>query len=178
MTSENREIQIAGRNVKWLGIATLLLGLLVLASPLVTGISLVIMMGLLVLLGGVFRLVSALSNRGRGRAQLITGILTVICGLILVSDPILASGILSILIAVYLILDGISEMVAAWRLRPAGGWGWLMTTGTLSLLLGIMIWRQFPLSGAWALGFVLGFKLVILGLGMAGLGRAAQKAAD
>jgi uncharacterized membrane protein HdeD (DUF308 family) len=41
--------------------------------------------------------------------------------------------------------------------------------------LGILIWRQFPLSGAWALGLTLGFKMVLVGLTMAGVGRQVQR---
>jgi hypothetical protein len=31
--------------------------------------------------------------------------------------------------------------------------------GVVSVLLGIMIWRQFPLSGAYAIGVLVGIKL-------------------
>jgi uncharacterized membrane protein HdeD (DUF308 family) len=178
MTEKPNGLESVGRNLKWLGILTALLGLFILAAPLMTGISLVILIGCLVLAGGIMRLLAALRGESAGFAPILTGILTILCGLVMVLDPILASGVLSVLIAVYLIFDGVSEMAAAWRIRPAVGWGWLMTMGTLSLLLGIMIWRQFPLSGAWAMGFALGFKLLFIGLGMAGVGRTVQKSTD
>ena len=178
MNEKRDELESAGKNLKWLGILTALLGLFILAAPLLTGISLVILIGCLVLAGGIMRLFGALRGESTGYAPVLTGILTILCGLVMVFDPILASGVLSVLIAVYLIFDGVSEMVAAWGIRPAAGWGWLMTMGIISLLLGIMIWRQFPLSGAWAMGFALGFKLFFVGLSMAGVGRTVQKSAD
>ena len=165
-----------GGNVKWLGILTALLGLGILASPLMTGITMVVLVGILVIAGGVIRLFAAFRGHGKGFAPVLTGILTIICGLVLVLDPVLASGILTILIAVYLIFDGVSEMIAAWTLRPVMGWGWMMATGVISLLLAVLIWGLFPLSGAWALGFVLGFKIFLIGLTMAGVGRMVQKA--
>lgn len=178
MTEKRDEMESAGRNLKWLGILTALLGLFILGSPLLTGISLVILIGCLMLAGGIMRLLAALRGQAAGHAPVLTGILTILCGLVMVFAPILASGVLSVIIAVYLIFDGVSEIVVAWGLRPAVGWVWLMTTGILSLLLGIMIWRQFPVSGAWAMGFALGFKLFFIGLSMAGVGRTVQKSAD
>jgi uncharacterized membrane protein HdeD (DUF308 family) len=173
---ENQDgIKQFGGNMKWLGILTALLGLGILASPLLTGITLVVIVGFLVLAGGVIRLFAAFRGHGTGFATFLTGILTILCGLVLVLDPVFASGVLTILIAVYLVFDGGAEMFAAWALRPNMGWGWLMATGVMSLLLGILIWRQFPLSGAWALGFVLGFKMLLIGLTMAGVGRVVQR---
>ena len=43
-----------------------------------------------------------------------------------VSDPLVASGVLTILLAAYFLLDGLSEMAAAFSMRPAAGWGWLL----------------------------------------------------
>lgn len=178
MNETTQDLNAAGKNVKWLGFLTMFLGLLALASPLMTGISLVILLGTFVLLGGVMRLIWTFRGLATGPFPILTGIFTVICGLIMVSDPILASGFLTILIAIYLIADGCFEIYAAFGVRPGSGWGWMMFGGCLSLLLGLMIWRQYPLSGAWAMGLFLGFKLLFIGLTMAGVGRAVEKARD
>jgi uncharacterized membrane protein HdeD (DUF308 family) len=178
MKESTEMMNAAGKNMKWLGILTMFLGLMALASPLMTGISLVILLGSFVLLGGIMRLIWTFRGLATGPFPILTGILTVICGLIMVSDPILASGFLTILIAIYLVTDGLYEMFAAFGLRPKSGWGWMMFGGVLSLLLGLMIWRQYPLSGAWAMGLFLGFKLLFIGMTMAGVGRAVEKARD
>jgi uncharacterized membrane protein HdeD (DUF308 family) len=49
--------------------------------------------------------------------------------------------------------------------------------GVVSVLLGAMIWRQFPLSGAWAIGVVLGIKLLLIGAIMIAGGSAARSLA-
>jgi len=46
--------------------------------------------------------------------------------------------------------------------------------GIISILLGSMIWRQFPLSGAWAIGIMLGIKLFFVGLIMLTTGTAIR----
>ena len=44
------------------------------------------------------------------------------------------------------------------------GWGWLLFAGIVSVLLGVMLWSQFPLSGIWALGILVGIKLIFSGI--------------
>ena len=88
-------------------------------------------------------------------------------------DP-FASGVLAIMLAVYFILDGIGEISAAFQRRPADGWGWLLFGGIVSILLGLMIWGQFPLSGLWAIGILLGIKLFFIGLIMVTAGSVVR----
>jgi uncharacterized membrane protein HdeD (DUF308 family) len=47
--------------------------------------------------------------------------------------------------------------------------------GIVSVLLGIMLWRQFPLSGAWALGLFLGIKMLFSGMMMVTVGSAVRR---
>lgn len=68
------------------------------------------------------------------------------------------------MLAAYFIPDDIFGITAGLRLRPEEGWGWLMAGGIVSILLGFMIWAQFPLSGVWAMGILLGIKLIFIGL--------------
>ena len=81
------------------------------------------------------------------------------------------------MLAVYFILDGIGEISAGLQLRPADGWGWLLFGGIVSVWLGLMIWRQFPLSGLWAVGILLGIKLFFIGLIMVTAGSAVRSLA-
>jgi len=176
MTRSTATRAMMAKNLKWLGVVTLILGGLAVASPLMTGLSVALLVGVLVVAGGIARMFWALraGSLGRGLFQFAIGGLTLLCGLVLVTDPVFASGVLTIMITIYLVIDGVCEIGAAWRMRPAGGWGWLMVAGVVSVLLGLMIWRQFPLSGAWAIGLMLGVKLMLVGLTMIGMGRIAR----
>ena len=70
-------------------------------------------------------------------------------------------------------VSGVSEMVYAFQVRPAKGWVAVLISGMLALLLGILIWRQWPLSGTWAIGVLVGVKLLVYGAALAVLGIAA-----
>jgi uncharacterized membrane protein HdeD (DUF308 family) len=148
------------------GVVAIILGFLCMLTPFVTGIAVAIMVGALILIGGIVRIIWAFKAETLGRRLVrgVIGVLTLVCGLFLVSDPLLATGFLTILLSAYLIADGICEIAAGTQLKPTSGWGWMVFGGILSILLGLMIWGQFPLSGAWAIGILLGIKLFFIGL--------------
>jgi len=170
------EITIAAspgtRNMKLFGIVTVVLGMLSIAAPLITGLSVVVLVGLLVLAGGLVRMAWAFraGSFGKGLLMFAIGGLTLLCGLALVTDPILASGVLTIILAAYLVIDGVIEIAAAFHVHRSSGWLWLLVGGVLSILLGLMIWSEFPLSGAWAIGVLLGIKLLLVGMIMISVG--------
>jgi uncharacterized membrane protein HdeD (DUF308 family) len=63
-------------------------------------------------------------------------------------------------------------------MRPLSGWGWILFGGIVSIWLGVFIWRQYPLSGAWAIGILLGIKLLLVGLIMFMGGSAVRSMAN
>jgi uncharacterized membrane protein HdeD (DUF308 family) len=168
-----------GKNMTIFGIIAIILGILAMLAPGLTGISVAILVGAIVLIAGIVRIIWAFQagSLGKGLLMFAIGGLTLLCGIALLANPLFASGVLTILLAVYFILDGISEIAAAVRLRPASGWGWMLFGGIVSIWLGIMIWGQFPLSGPWAIGILLGIKLFFVGLIMVTGGSAVRSMA-
>lgn len=169
----------AGISVSVLGAIAIFFGILCMLAPGLTGISIALIVGFFVLAGGFARIFWAFKagSLGKGLLTFVLGVLTVICGLMLVTDPVLASGFLTIMLAFYLFVDGIAEIVAGNQRRPQPGSGWMIFGGVLSLLLGAMIWSQYPLSGAWAIGILLGIKLFSVGLIMITGGAVIRSAA-
>jgi uncharacterized membrane protein HdeD (DUF308 family) len=101
---------------------------------------------------------------GKGVLVFVIGGLTLLAGIALLANPLLASGVLTIVLAIYFVVDGVAEIATAVALPPGPGRGWLLFGGAVSILLGIIIWRQFPLSGVWAIGVLLGIKLLFGGM--------------
>jgi uncharacterized membrane protein HdeD (DUF308 family) len=157
------------------GIIAIILGILCMMAPVVTGLSIALLLGLLVLVAGTVRLVWAFQagSVGEGILKFALAGLTLLCGALLVANPIFASGFLTILLALYFILDGISEIAVGIGSRR----GWFTFAGVVSILLGVLLWAQFPLSGAWALGILLGIKLLFIGLIMVMGGSVARSMA-
>ncbi len=154
------------QGMRTFGIVTLVLGFLCFLAPLLIGKFIAVMVGVLVLIAGIVRLAWAFQSRtfGQGLFMLIIGGLTLLCGLMMVTSPIFAAGVLTLLLTFYFLLEGVTELTAAFQLKSASGRGWLILDGVLSLLLGLMIWSQYPLSGAWAIAILLGIKLIFIGV--------------
>ena len=159
-----------------MGSLLLLLGFLAMASPLVAGVSVAMMVGIMLLIGGMGQLVFAFKS-GMGLASILFAVLTIAIGGYMLANPDAALGSLTIFLAVYLIVSGFAEIMVSYQARPTPGAGWAMFSGFLSLVLGGLIWSQFPLSGAWAIGILLGIRLFFTGTSLLMLGFAARNAA-
>jgi uncharacterized membrane protein HdeD (DUF308 family) len=159
-----------------LGIGIVIAGVLAVFSPLVAGLSVTIAVGVLLIVSGVSRLFLAfkMGSFGRGLLMFAPGALTLVAGGYLIARPGMGLATLTLVLAAYLFVDGVFEIIYAFRLRPIKGWGWTLFSGIAALVLGIMIWRQFPVSGMWAVGTIAGIHMIFAGWSMASLSRAAR----
>lgn len=148
-----------------LGIVMLILGLLAFAMPLVVGRSVSIIVGIILVVAGVPQVVFAfkMGSFGKGLWTLILGVLTVVIGGLMISWPLFALATLTFVLAGYFAASGIFDIVWAIKLKPIKGWGMTLFLGILSLLLGVFIWRNFPIAGAGITGFYFGTRLILSG---------------
>jgi uncharacterized membrane protein HdeD (DUF308 family) len=161
------------------GIVLLICGVLAIGSPLVAGVSVTIFVGAALAVGGIVECFLAFQAGafGKGLIIFLVGLLTAIVGFYLVTQPVAGLASITILLAAYFIMTGICEFVGALQIRPANGWGWMLFNGIVTVLLGLMIWRQFPLSGAWAVGVLFGIKMMLSGWSLIFIGRTVRAAA-
>jgi len=166
------------RTAKWAGIFMLIAGFLAVAAPFAAGLSVAMVVGVLLLISGATQvlLVFRAGSFGEGFMLVLLGVLSVIAGGYMVSQPLAALATLTLFLAGYFIASGILEVVAAFGARPESGWGMLLFGGIISLILGVMIWQQFPFSGAWAVGVLVGVKLIMAGWALIAIGGAAKAA--
>ena len=94
----------------------------------------------------------------------------------MLARPAMALATITLVLAAYFIVNGVFEIIWAFRLRPIKGWGWTLFSGVVALALGVMIWRQFPVSGIWAVGTLAGIHLIFGGSSVASVCGAARKA--
>jgi uncharacterized membrane protein HdeD (DUF308 family) len=148
-----------------LGIAMVILGVLTLGSTAVVGVLSVALLGVALLVGGVIALISAF--RSGSVAEIILMIILVamllITGVWLLAEPVRGLMTITTLIATYLFLSGAARIVIALFDRR-GNWGWAILGGVISLLLGVLIWAQWPVSGLVAVGLFIGIDLILIGI--------------
>jgi uncharacterized membrane protein HdeD (DUF308 family) len=93
------------------------------------------------------------------------GSIYVVAGAYLVFLPLVGVMTLTMLVTVLFIADGVLQIIIAYRLRPHSRWGWLLFSGALSLIAGVLIWLQLPFSATWVIGVLVGIKMAFAGCG-------------
>ena len=169
------------QNAGWavgVGIVLMLVGILAMASPLASGLAITLVVGALLIVGGVAQCLLAFRAGAFGRAVLIflIGLLKLIAGIFLLTRPVAGLASLTLFLAAYFVAVGILAIVAALKLRGTPSWIWMLLNGIVTLVLGLLIWRQWPLSGAWAIGVLFGIQLLMNGIALVTIGGAVRGA--
>lgn len=166
------------KNTTWaivIGVLLMIGGIFAMATPVLAGMSVALMVGWLLAFGGVFQTLFAFRARA-GVLAIILGLLTLAAGVYMILNPGVALATLVLFMAIYLLLSGVSEAILAFSARPEPGWGWLLFNAVTSLLLGGLMFTQFPVAGALAIGILLGLKLLFTGLMMIMIAVSVRKA--
>jgi uncharacterized membrane protein HdeD (DUF308 family) len=147
-----------------LGIILILLGILALIGANVATLTSVIFFGILLTIGGILQLIYAFwEHRGRGFAQsLIAGIFATIAGILMWTHPTASALAITLLLAAFFTVSGIFKIIYSLS-APVLQWGWVLFSGIVSLILGIIIWSEWPTVALWLIGVLIGIDLIISG---------------
>jgi len=145
-----------------IGLGLVILGVIACVAPLASGIAVALLVGLVLLAAGGVLVLFGLSARdaGKGNLGLIIGGLAGICGLVLLVWPSAGLSVVRFVLVAYLLASGGSEAALALRLRPEEGWSSALVAAAVSVAAGLMLWFDWPLSGARAIGLLVGSKLI------------------
>jgi uncharacterized membrane protein HdeD (DUF308 family) len=146
------------------GVFSVLFGLVIIAWPGIALQTLVLFFGAYMLVDGIFAIVSAVSHRLANRHwwfTLLEGLLGIIAGILTFVYPGITALTLLYIIAVWAILTGVLELMAAIRLREQIDNEWFLAlAGIVSLLFGALIIAR-PGAGVLAvLGIIAGYAIV------------------
>jgi len=106
--------------------------------------------------------------------QLTVGILAVVVGFHFLASPATGALILIFLMAVYFMVVGILRAVTALTLRFPN-WGWVLFSGIVTFMLGVLIRRNLAVSELWIIGLFIGIDLIVRGWSYVMLFLAARK---
>jgi len=163
------------------GAFAVLFGLIALFSPGATLLSLAFLFAAYLLVDGIFGIVAAIraaSRHERWGLLLAEGALNIIMGLVAALFPVGAVLAFVMITAAWSIVTGILMIVAALKLNPAYGRGWLIFSGVVSVLFGLALALS-PVVGAvvltWWLGaYALAFGIALLVLAFKLRGRRSD----
>jgi uncharacterized membrane protein HdeD (DUF308 family) len=147
-----------------LGIVLIVVGMFAISATFVTALATIIFVGVFLLMGGGVEIVTAFwGGRWRGFwTHLLIGILYLVLGFLMVGRPGLAVAACTLMIAAALLIGGLFRIIFALTERFQG-WGWVLVNGIISLILGLMIWRDWPESAFWAIGLFVGIDMLFAG---------------
>ncbi len=167
-----------GGLVRFLGVGLLVLGALAVWAPQVTGMTVSVIVGIVLILGGIIRTAFAWISTGWGSLLLraAVGILTIIAGCYMIAQPDVGSQVLAIILVMYLFTDGAIALIFAIRVPPAAGGVWMMLGAIASLAIAVLMWAQWPATGELAVGVLIGIKLILDGVMLVGVGTIAKAA--
>jgi uncharacterized membrane protein HdeD (DUF308 family) len=175
------ELHRLGRNWCWIvafGAAVVALGVGAVAFSLLATLTTVVVIGALLLAGGTVQLIGAFVARTwRGFfVSALVGVLHILVGGIMVEHPLRAAAVLTLVIAVMLLAGGAARLLFAATHRYHGR-GWTAASGLVSIVLGVMIWRDWPEASLWVIGTFAGIDLALAGWATVMLGLAVKAAA-
>ena len=173
----NRKALPGSKALMLMGIALLALGALLLVSPAAIGGAVVRLVSLVLVVIGVIQLFQGLRGGRAGHIVVSTvlGLMVAGVGVLVWFNQELGSGFLTALLMIFFVVHGLWKLSTAIRYRNASGWAWLLLSGLVSLVFVYLLWKQWPLAGAWAIGVLVGFDLLMTGLAMIILAASMRK---
>jgi uncharacterized membrane protein HdeD (DUF308 family) len=155
------------------GVCAVLLGIAALALPGMTLIVLVMLFGAYAFADGLLAIVAAARAASHDRpwwALSIEGVVGIGIGILTFFWPGLTAMTLLYLIAVWAILTGVLEIVAALRLRQEIAGEWILAVaGVLSIGFGVYVLAN-PIAGALAVITIVGVYALLFGVALIALG--------
>lgn len=183
MSMDVSEREAIDRGWGWavaMGTLMIVLGALAIIYPALTSVGVELILGVVLVGAGIVQLVYAFGVRGwKGFFwHLLIAITYATIGILLLVYPLGGLVTLTFLLALYLMISGVFKAVISLSSRDVSGWGWLLASGILSVVLGVLVWLNWPLSSFWFIGLIVGIDLVMAGFSLAAMAISVHSVAE
>ena len=162
-----RELKLSSGWAIFLGILMIVTGILAVVEPFIAAIAITVFVGFVFLMYGIFYIIYAFSLRKLGAGwfvlQVLLGLLYLMAGGVLLKSPFQGLVTLTLMAGILIFIDGVIQVINAFDMKPLYGWGWALFSGVTGIILGILIWSNWPQSSAWVLGILVGVNLITNG---------------
>ncbi len=172
---------LEGLKPKWgwlvaLGIAFIVLGVIGLGMSVSLTMVGILFFGWLLIIGGIFQIIETFQVSGWKSVlwHVILAVLYIIAGAIVLYDPVGSAVALTLFLGIAFIVTGIARSIMSFQLRPEPVWGWVLFSGIVSIILGIMILAKWPISSFWLIGLLIAIELIANGWSYLMIGLAAK----
>jgi uncharacterized membrane protein HdeD (DUF308 family) len=155
-----------------LGVVYLIAGFIALGSVAMATVASVLVVGVMMIIAGVAEVFSAFQIKSWGKFLLwaLLGVLYIFAGFVTFENPLLAAVLLTLILGASLVASGIMRIFLGFSMKRETPWIWVVLSGVITLLLGLLILARWPVSSLYILGLFLGIDLIMAGVGWIGLG--------
>ena len=166
-------------SILW-GALLIVFGMLAVGLPLLAAVAVSALVAWLIVLAGVVHLMVAFRVHSAGSViwKLLVGIAYLCFGGYLLLHPVVGVATLTLLLASLFLIEGILNIVLYVQMRPVHGSSWMLVDGIVTLLLGLMIYMQWPSSSAWAIGTLVGISMIFSGAARVMMSLAVRKSTN
>jgi uncharacterized membrane protein HdeD (DUF308 family) len=160
-----------------LGVVYVIAGIIALGSVVAATVASVFVVGIMMLIAGVAEVINAFQIKTWGKfiLWLLLGALYIVAGFLTFENPLLAAAFLTLFLGVALMVSGVMRAILAFSMQRAMPWGWVLFSGIITFLLGLIIVAHWPVSSLYILGLFLGIDLVIAGVGWIAIGTGLKQ---
>lgn len=149
------------------GILLIVLGTFAVLVPAVASVAATIVFGWILLLSGLIGLVATLRARqapGFGWS-LLSAVIGIAAGIILLAMPLQGTLSLTAVLIAFLLIEGVASILYALEHRKgsSGRWSWMLASGIVDLVLGLILLAGLPGTAVWALGLLIGINMIFGG---------------
>jgi uncharacterized membrane protein HdeD (DUF308 family) len=170
---EIQDIIKDGLGVQWRlflfeGAILIILGMLAITAPAEATLAVDIFIGWLLLIAGIAGFITVFSARDIASflwSLIPAAPLSIAVGALLLWKPDQGALSLTILLIAFFTLEAVFQIVRSIEYRDAigGSWGWILASGICDLVLTAILIFGWPVTGGWALGFLVGVNLITSG---------------
>ena len=163
------------------GIILVLLGVAAITVPVIASLAVAVFLGWLFLIGGIVGAVTTLMHRHAPGFwwSLLSAIATIAAGLVLVGWPVGGAVSITLVLAAYLVAEGIASIMFSFghRQQLRSGATWMFINGILDIVLAIVIVWLLPIGALWALGIFIGIDFLFGGSALIAMSLEARRTA-
>jgi uncharacterized membrane protein HdeD (DUF308 family) len=161
----NPNIQKSSNGNLWIGILLIVLGIGAVILPNFTTIVAETWIAIILASAGASKVFYAIQTRSEGFIwKLLLGVLYIATGIMLFVYPLTGVLSLTLLLGSFFLTEGVFELFLAFKLRPRQNWGWVLADGIVTLILGGIVWSQWPSNAPWLIGILVGVSVLSTGI--------------
>jgi len=156
------------------GVAMLILGVLGVVLPQLLSFTIAFLLGVLLITAGLVSFYLTWYGYQRSPITWFKPVILLIIGALIAFHPGIGAAALGLVLILYFAFSAFAGITLALSFRPLPGWGWMMFSGLVSLVLAIIFIAGWPFQARWLVGLFVGINLIFDGVSLLMVGLVSR----